>query len=498
MPTSIDHARSYAPPCKADATDSCLTFRSLDESVLGGATTERGKRSRNEARSSVATTPSLTNFDWLDTIVDDMLVARTRGQPPSSSFASTITADTRLLSGFDTVLEGPAASLLRQVVLACSPMIDARHNVIATRLTVVPLRQHARLDARTLLRLLDEVWPVGAGAVSINVASQALLVDLLRSRPSTSLMIEVPSFMAADPTNMDTLLELAALGNILLLKGRPERQLPREVLCCFKWAIVDLADDRRIGEPATRPGRTIPFVQSGVRTMRELAASFERGAIAAIGWPIDEPMSVGAAPRPNMGVMLEIINRIDLGESVDAIERALLRDQVLAFELLRHINSPAFGLSAQAVSLGHGIRMLGVTQLRRWVAIMLQRGGDDNSLQPANFAALRRGLLMRELAVDARDPAVRRELFLCGWLSLLDRVFCRPMAELFGGIALPERVHKTLVDGRGPFAPLLELVQALESEAVEDIRAAADAVFVEPLEFNRALLRTQVIAGHLE
>jgi EAL and modified HD-GYP domain-containing signal transduction protein len=46
---------------------------------------------------------------------------------------------------------------------------------------------------------------------------------------------------------------LHASGSTLLLKGRPLQELPREVLPCFKYSIIDLADERRLGENTPRP-----------------------------------------------------------------------------------------------------------------------------------------------------------------------------------------------------------------------------------------------------
>ena len=65
-------------------------------------------------------------------------------------------------------------------------------------------------------------------------------------------MVEVPNFMASDPANVEALIRLHGAGNTLLLKGRPNAELPREVLPCFKYSIIDLADERRIGDAATR------------------------------------------------------------------------------------------------------------------------------------------------------------------------------------------------------------------------------------------------------
>jgi EAL and modified HD-GYP domain-containing signal transduction protein len=163
--------------------------------------------------------------------------------------------------------------ILGQVALGYSPFIDRNRTVFATRLTVFPLHPDAELDAAQLLHAVGGVWPANGGRVSLNVASESLLQDLLRASPSTNLMIEVPAFMAADPDNVAAIETLHRNGSTLLIKGRPLKPLPREVLPCFKYSIIDLADDRRgdIGSPVPAGvTRSIPHVQAGVRSVEDM------------------------------------------------------------------------------------------------------------------------------------------------------------------------------------------------------------------------------------
>ena len=113
------------------------------------------------------------------------------------------------------------ASILAQVALCYSAFIDRHRAVTATRLTIFPLRPDATLDVGQLLAVVGEVWPPEGGKVSLNVVGEGLLSDLMRVPPSANLMIEVPSFMAADAAHRDALQALHAAGNVLLLKGRP-------------------------------------------------------------------------------------------------------------------------------------------------------------------------------------------------------------------------------------------------------------------------------------
>ena len=398
-------------------------------------------------------------------------------------------------------------AILGQVALGYSPVIDRNRSVSATRLTVFPLRPDAVLDVGQLLHAVGSVWPASGGKVSLNIVSEALLQDLLRTQPSTNLMVEVPAFMACDPANIEPIRRLAAAGSTLLIKGRPLQELPREVLPCFKFSVIDLADDRRIGDQAVAPAgvtRSIPHVQSGVRTMAEMEASFARGAHAVLGWPIDDVISTTAARcgkpggQPDLQVIVELIRRVDNEEPIDRLETTLRRDPSLAFKLLRYINSPAFGLRVEISSFSHAIMMLGYQRLKRWLALLLATASKDVNLKPIMFAAVRRGLLMEELVRSSGDEELRNEVFICGVFSLLDRMFQQPFEQLLGSIPVPQRVYQALVEDSGPYQPYIEMVRAVESESLFDFRESAEKLLMSVIEINRAQLRALMAASELE
>jgi EAL and modified HD-GYP domain-containing signal transduction protein len=441
---------------------------------------------------------TLTNFDWLDTRIEQA-AARTDLQAA------------RHLSALPEVMPaGPATTfavghdssrVLGQVVLGYEPVIDRSEGVIATRLTVVPLRIGVTPDADALLQTIAEVWPEQGGPVVLNVSSELLLAELLRARPSRNVMVEIPWFVAAEPANSAVLCELAARGNLLLLKGRPTRALPREALPCFKWSLIDYAEDRRLAAPAPTQSapRSIPHIQSGVRTMAQLQHSFERGAIAVIGWPLQEQAAPHAPARPDAQVVLELIEHLERGRRTQALDDTLMRDPLLAFELLRHVQAAAPGdLRLETGSFRQAISLLGEQPLRRWLGGLLARTGDDMRLKPVNFAALRRGLLMRNLAAATHAHEARGELFMCGVFSLLDRMLGQSVGDALSTLVVPEHVRAALVENKGPYQPMLELVRAIESASAPEIRAAADAAYIAPLEINRTLLKTLVLAASLD
>ena len=393
--------------------------------------------------------------------------------------------------------------ILGQVALSYCPIIDRQRNVMATRLTVTPLRPGRTPPVGELLDAVAQVWPADGPSVALSVRSETLLADLLAVQPTTNVMVEVPKFMAGDPLHRESIQTLAANGNVLLLSGRPDQPLPRELLGCFKYAIVDTADERRIdGQPVPAGiSRNIGFFQDGVRTLADMDAAFQRNAVAVLGWPIDDvakprPGRTPATTRPDLQAIVELINQVDAEVPLAQLDATLKRDPTLAYKLMRYINSAAFGLTVEITSFGHAIMMLGYQRLKRWLALLLVTAGSDVNLRPVMFAAVRRGLLMEALATEDTSADTRSEMFICGVFSLLDRMFQLPFSELLKTIPVPDQVYQALVEGKGPYEYAIGLVRCLEGGTAHDITDMADRAMIDMREVNRALLKA--LAGAIQ
>ena len=397
--------------------------------------------------------------------------------------------------------------ILGQIALTYCPVIDRNRSVTATRLTVFPLNQSTGLDSAALLAAVGEAWPVGGPQIWLNVLSESLLHDLIAAQPATHILVEIPSFMACEPESVAPICTLHANGNLLLLKGRPLRELPREVLPCFKYSIIDYDDDRRVDphtgiSNASPEGviRTIGPVQSGIRTVEAMENAFRRGATAVLGWPIDDAIEVSTRPtdQPALQVIVLLIDQVHKEADIEDLEKTLKRDPPLAYKLMRFINSPAFGLSVEISSFRHAIMILGYQRLKRWLALLLATASKDPNMRPVMFAAVRRGLLMEELSRGHGDGELRNELFICGVFSLLDRMFRQPFSELLKTIPVPERVYQVLVDGSGPYAPYVNLVKAMEGQTLAEIREGADALMMSFSDINSAMLRAMSAGSQLD
>lgn len=390
--------------------------------------------------------------------------------------------------------------ILGQLVLGYCPLIDRQRAVLATRLTAFALRPDASPDVAALLQALDEVWPAaGNQQLLLNLTSEAMLGAALAQPLPPQVWLELPAFMAADAQHAPALAALRARGSTLFVQGMAAA-LPPAVRECFRYSVIELDDERRSGDAAA-PGaaRQLGFVHSGVRSASQLEASFQRGAAAVLGWPIDEPMAArqGKAVAPDMAVIVELINRVDREEPIERLEAVLKNDPTLAFRLVRYINSAAFGLRVEISSFRHAIMMLGYHKLKRWLALLLASASSDPNMKPVMYAAVRRGLFMEELVRGAGDEQMGSELFICGVFSLLDCMIGQPFDQLLKSIPVPQDVYQALASNSGRYVPYLELARAIEQASLFDIRAHAETLMLSAAEVNRALLRALLAARQL-
>ncbi|MDL5033624.1 HDOD domain-containing protein [Pelomonas sp. APW6] len=390
--------------------------------------------------------------------------------------------------------------ILGLVALGYAPVIDAQRMVTATRLSILPLRPDASLDGAALLAALQPAFGEPPRPVQLNLMSETGLHGLATQRLPAQAQLEWPAFMGTSPEAAEAIQAARQNGTGLLLKGLSNNPLPQELRGAFGRVQLDLDDARRLGLAALQ-GKNV--LVGNARGAAEIDEAFKLGAALVTGSPAVEAYE----PPPGAGkpeiaadlqVIVELMSRLDQGDDVERLEQTLKRDPSLAFKLLRYMNSAAFGLPVEVSSFRHAIMLLGYARLKRWLALLLATASKDHTMRPIMYAALRRGLLMEELAKGMNESEMRDEMFICGLFSLLDHMLKQPFDKLLQSIPVPERVRQALVDQTGPCKPYLDLVHAIENESVFDFRASTEALMLGAEEVNLAVARALGKAAQLE
>ena len=389
--------------------------------------------------------------------------------------------------------------VLDQVVLGASSLFDVKRAPVAAHMTVFPQRPDAAIDAAGLLQVIDVIAPPEGGPLMLSVANEAGLRALLAAPTAPHLMIEVPGFMLSDPGLATTLQERVATGLSLVLGGRVPDGAPQHLWSLFRAVTVDRANIRN-PLPAGLGGKPLLRYFVGADGPAMSAGALKAGFSAVVGWPVGDAPGADSKAKPipvGVTIVVDLMQRVDRQEPAEKLEAVVKNDPTLAFRLMRYLNSPGFGLSVEISSFRHALMILGYQRLKRWLALLVTSAVDDPDMKPLMQIAVRRGLLMEEIARPSGDDALRNELFICGVFSTLDRMIGQPFEQLLKTVPVQESVAKALAHDTGPCAPFLALARAVETESAYDIRECAEALMLSVGDVNRALAKSLVHAHSL-
>jgi hypothetical protein len=193
-----------------------------------------------------------------------------------------------------------------------------------------------------------------------------------------------------------------------------------------------------------------PVIITGLTDPARLPALRNHDILVCGPW-ITAPLPQ-SSPHPTQAALLELLEMIVRDAPTAELERVFAKAPQLTVSLLKLVNSVAIGATRHTESLHQAIALLGRRQLQRWLQLLLyaEQYGPEGQLPPIfTAAALRAKRLelwthagwLTELTPDAA--------FLCGMLSLIDRLFGKPLDELLAPLPLPRKMLDALLHGQG-------------------------------------------------
>ena len=161
------------------------------------------------------------------------------------------------------------------------------------------------------------------------------------------------------------------------------------------------------------------------------------------------------------------------------VEQSIKRDPALTFKLLRIVNSAAMGFTG-IESIPHALRLLGRTQLERWLTLLVMASFSSGGARQRELfkLSLTRARLL-ELMSDATD---RDQRFLVGMFSMLHVLLQAPMRDVIATLQLSESVSEALLERTGPHGAMLAGLEAYEVgdwDCVEQVTGHDDRTLVQ-------------------
>jgi c-di-GMP-related signal transduction protein len=148
----------------------------------------------------------------------------------------------------------------------------------------------------------------------------------------------------------------------------------------------------------------------------------------------------------------------------ERLEKLILQDVSLSYQLLRYVNSPLFSLSGNIKSIRQALLFFGEIELRKWIALATLARTAENKPSELIRHSLVRARFCESVARLAKN-GLHQSAFLTGLFSLLDALIDQPLEETLSAMRLAPEIAAVLA-GRAPesdrLAAVYELARAYE------------------------------------
>lgn len=404
------------------------------------------------------------------------------------------------------------------VFLGRQPILDRDQRIVAYELlfrstacsNVATIQDNFTATAEVVVRAFVELGlsnVLGGCQGFINADEWFLDSDLVDLLPTDRVVLEILETVEFTPSVVARLRELRGKGLRLALDDfsriQSEQVPVMDLVDVIKVDLLALGTDELPSLVEHLKHWPAKLLAEKIDDSEQFRYCSELGFELFQGYYFAKPtILVGRRVDPARAGVVRLINLVVGDVEVAQLEQEFKRYPNLTYNLLRLVNSVAFGLPTKIDSLRHAIAILGRRQLQRWLQLLLftQRADGAPPGQPLLTLAATRGKLM-ELMMDSIAPGDRGQAdqaFMVGVLSLLDALFGAPLPDLLVELNLADPVRAALLNGEGRLGRLLEIVRSFEQNRFADVIALlADLPRLSLSRFNQAQLQALGWANEL-
>ena len=162
-------------------------------------------------------------------------------------------------------------------------------------------------------------------------------------------------------------------------------------------------------------------------------------------------------------------DEVDFGE----VARLISMDVALTYNLLKLVNSAAFGQRHRLSSLKQALVVLGQHEIKKWVTLIALQGLSSRKMDGAVGLSLVRARFAQLLAQKTALKSEENSLYLTGLFSMLDVLLQRPLELILEEIHAPEETKECLLHGTGPYVEACNAIMAYEKGEWDKVEQSA-------------------------
>lgn len=181
-------------------------------------------------------------------------------------------------------------------------------------------------------------------------------------------------------------------------------------------------------------------------------------------WYMATPAKPPVNQTASRSLELKLLQLVANDAETREIEEVFRRDPVLAYHLLRLVNSLGSGTNRNVSSFSQAILILGRQQLKRWLNLMLfaaNRNDHRSAMLMARVAVRARSMELLA-AANGFDTATCEKAFMVGMFSLLGVLFGLPLEKVLAPLNLNDTLSAAVLKNSGEIGHLKQIVETAE------------------------------------
>jgi EAL and modified HD-GYP domain-containing signal transduction protein len=315
---------------------------------------------------------------------------------------------------------------------------------------------------------------VGTKTAWVNVSREFVLGGFAGSLPPGLVLLEILEGQLIDDRLISAVSELKRQGHRIALDDFEYTPAAEPLLSLVDVVKLDLLALGRtpLAHEVSR------YTSYGVRVLAEKLETYEDYTYcAAVGCDLfqgdffcrPELLRSRRLDANRLALLALLAALQDPAVQLADLEQMVARDLLVSYRLLGYINSAFFAVRRPVRSIGQALALLGIANLKHWVALSIFASIDGKPAELTSTALIRARFC--ELAGQNHTGTDPGELFTLGLFSVLDALMDTPMTELLTKLPFPQDMRDALTEHHGAKGRLLDCVTAIE--AGDLIRAQA-------------------------
>lgn len=236
----------------------------------------------------------------------------------------------------------------------------------------------------------------------------------------------------------------------------------------------------------------IKFLAEKVETVEEFNEAISYGYSYFQGYYFSKPIIMADKDIPkNKYTSLKILNYLNEGNvDFDKLEKLILGDVSISYKVLKLMNSSAFGFKGKISSVKQAISLIGETEARKWLYIVLMADISNDKPTEVLIYALVRAKFSEIIANTLGNNHNSYYAYLTGMFSLLDTILDKPLEEILSEMYIPNEVKGALLREKNYLKDILDLTISYEKCQWDDVIVNSNRLGIECGEVTNAYIQS--------